>query len=188
MLGQVNAHAALLARERDVALHELGAEDGVHARADRVVEAQPPVQHEDVRGDAAEQHVGVDDLRPLPCGLLGLDEDGAGPGGLEDARALLGAERWHDHERGVEDLHARVTSVTTSPAWWPTIRPGPPRDVGPGILPRLRAAGGRAGQDHRGADRTQDLRSRAMPLASSSIAMIWTKVRWLRPVWIRPPA
>ena len=27
-----------------------------------------------------------------------------------------------------------------------------------------------------------------MPPPSTSIAMIWTKVRWLRPFWIRPPA
>ena len=117
MLGQVNAHAALLARERDVTLHELGAEDGVHARADRVVEAQPPVQHEDVRGDAAEQDIGIDDLRPLPRGLLGLDQHGAGPRGLEDARALLGAERWHDHQRRIPKIFiARVTSLTMSAA------------------------------------------------------------------------
>src|SRR5262245_9541836 len=118
VLGEVDAHAALLARERDVALHELGAEDGVDTGADRVVEAQPPVQHEDVGGDAAEQHVGVDNLRALPRGLLDLDEDSAGPGGLEDARALLGVERGHDHERRVQDLHARVTSVTSCPSTW----------------------------------------------------------------------
>ncbi len=138
---EVNAHAALLAGERNVALHELGAEDRIHARADRVVEAQALVQDEDVGRDPAEQDVGVDDLRPLARAVLGFDQDGARSGRFENGAALHIGERRHDHDRGVEDLHERVTSVTMRRVE-PIMTPAPQWDVGTGILPRSRDQGG----------------------------------------------
>ena len=90
VLGQVDADAALLARQRHVALDQLLREDRIHTGADRLVVAQPLGEREDVRRHAAEERVGVHDLAPLGGGVLRLDEGRAWAGGLEDGSALLG--------------------------------------------------------------------------------------------------
>src|SRR5207253_1550701 len=108
VLGEMDADAALLAGQRHVALDQLLVEDRVHARADRLVIAQPLAEREDVRRHAAEERVGVDDLAALGGGVLRLDEGGARAGGVEDGGALLGRDGRHDHQRRVEDLHRQL--------------------------------------------------------------------------------
>ncbi len=57
------------------------------------------------RRHAPEQDLGIDDLFALGGGVLGLDEGGGGAGGLEDAGALLVAERRYDQVGCIDDLH-----------------------------------------------------------------------------------
>ena len=117
MLGEVNADLALLAGQDDVALHQLWREDGVDARADRMVVAEPAVQGEDVGGHAPEQDLGVDDLLSLGGGIAGLDEGRRRTRGLEDAGALLVAEGRYDQVGRVDDLHGALSVAAEDRRW-----------------------------------------------------------------------
>src|SRR5262249_27180092 len=108
VLGQVDADAALLAGQGHVALDQVLREDRVDTGADRLVIAQLLTEREDLGRHPAEERVGVHDLAPLGGGVLGLDEGRARTGGFENSRPLLRADRRHDHQRRVQDLHWRL--------------------------------------------------------------------------------
>src|SRR5213594_95370 len=74
VLGQVDADLALLGCQDDVALDELGREDGVHPGADGVVVPEPSRLPENVGCHAAEQDLGVHDLGALARRILCLHE------------------------------------------------------------------------------------------------------------------
>src|SRR5438132_1440912 len=78
VLGQVDADLTLLGRQDDVALDQVGGQDRVHPGADRVVVTQAPLEGEDLRRHATEQHVRVHDLGALAHRVRRLHEGGPG--------------------------------------------------------------------------------------------------------------
>ena len=109
MLGQVNPHLSLFARQNDVAQDQLGRQDAVDAGPERVVVAQSPVARVDVGRHPAQEHVGIDDLRALARRVPGLDQRGARARGVEDLRALRCAQGRDTQRRCVENLHGEET-------------------------------------------------------------------------------
>jgi hypothetical protein len=104
VLGEVHAHAALLARERHIVVDQLRAQHRVDAGPDGLVELEAPRERIDVGRHAPEENVGVHDLRALLRGIPCLDDVRARRRG-ENPRALGRRELAHDEVRRVEDLH-----------------------------------------------------------------------------------
>ena len=78
MLGQVNAHRPF-SLARTMSLSTSSGVRIVDPGADRLVVAQAPGLDQHLRLDAAEERVGVHDLRLLLGGIAGLDEPASGP-------------------------------------------------------------------------------------------------------------
>src|SRR5437773_5987348 len=140
VLGQVDADLTLLGRQEDVALDQVGGQDRVHPGADRVVVAQAPLEGEDLRRHATEQHVRVHDLGALARRIRRLHEGGPGAGRLEDPGAILGGERRDDQNGCIKDPHVGVKSsskgapVATKIVLSPKL-PGPLVEIARAIMP-----------------------------------------------------
>src|SRR5437899_1304696 len=139
-LGQVDAALTLLGRQDDVALDQVGGQDRVHPGADRVVVTQAPLEGEDLRRHATEQHVRVHDLGALAHRVRRLHEGGPGAGRLEDPGAILGGERRDDQNGCIKDPHVGVESsskgapVATKIVLSPKL-PGPLVEIARAIMP-----------------------------------------------------
>src|SRR5947208_3333357 len=140
VLGQVDADLTLLGRQDDVALDQVGGQDRVHPGADGVVVAQAPLEGEDLRRHATEQHVRVHDLGALARRIGRFHEGGAGAGRLEDPGAIVGGERRDDQNGCIKDPHVGVKSsskgapVATKIVLSPKL-PGPLVEIARAIMP-----------------------------------------------------
>src|SRR5438093_1350417 len=110
VLGQVDADLALLGCQDDVALDELGREDGVHPGADGVVVPEPSRLPENVGCHAAEEDLGVHDLGALARRILRLHEGGARARGLENPGVVRGGQGRNDQNGCIKDLHVGLKS------------------------------------------------------------------------------
>ncbi len=113
VLGEVDADVALLARQRHVAVRQLGVEDIVHAGADGMVEAKLRGEREEIGVHAAEEDVRVGQLTALRRLVLGLDEARARARRLEDIRAIGLAQPSHDQIGNEKYFHRNLRPLIT---------------------------------------------------------------------------